>query len=504
MQSKFITKVLAALKAKPVIGGLEISDSMLRFARWNGTSWDMTATRLPQGAVSGGEVKDRDALLRALVTLHSQIVGHDVHARVNVIVSLSAVNIYAQVFSLPLLPPDELEKAIVLNAHMISPGNIADVYSGFQVVKRDEEKFITEVLVAFLSKRITQSLNQVLQEAGFTIVAIESRALSLARFARKLSVGTEIKKPYLLTSIDTDGLDVLVMRNGELYFDYFCSWRDVQDNGREISLDTFRATIARNIHQVINFYAAHWSEPLQHMLYLTGGLHEEVEQTIRGNFSFPLEKLTAAMEGEVPQEWFVALGAGYRGTIPRGMDQEISLLGIDAQEQFRREETIRFLRFWRVVVPVALGILLATFFAADFSLTKAEKVLKASPTFHVPEEQLAAIGKLEHDAREFNALVSMMQHIEQNVPQNLPIFDKLFALIQGSRITLSRLTMQSEEAPLTLSGTAPSQDVLLEFKRALEANPMLKSVELPLSNVQSGPQGVTFSMSFSLKSPKTP
>ena len=123
--------ILSFLRVRAVTGGLEISDQVLRLVYFNKKGGETAAVRLEPGILENGVVKNPEAFKAALALLRSKVA--EIHApsqKINVVVSLGSVNIYSQVFNLPVLQGADLEKAIELNVQMLSPIDIAQAYSG--------------------------------------------------------------------------------------------------------------------------------------------------------------------------------------------------------------------------------------------------------------------------------------------------------------------------------------------------------------------------------------
>lgn len=69
---------MSALRIKTFVGGLEVSDSVMRFAYFDGRTWRLAGVRLEPGIIDGGKIKNRDGFISALQALKSQIFsGHD-------------------------------------------------------------------------------------------------------------------------------------------------------------------------------------------------------------------------------------------------------------------------------------------------------------------------------------------------------------------------------------------------------------------------------------------
>lgn len=480
-----------------MIGGLEISDNVLRFVVWDGKSFQMTGLRLPPGLVVAGQIKDREHFVAALRALHNQILGEDKKGtKINAIISLGSIGVYTQVFTLPFIEGENLEKAVQLNIQMISPLDFSESYSGWQFANEGGNKVRLEILSAFVNRSIIDEFVGALQEGGFLVVAVESRALSLTRLLKEAGVGFDVKRPYILMSVDGSGLDFLVIRHGQLHFDYFNSWLDLQGDAREISPEIFQNAVIRSLHQVTNFYNSHWQEPLNEILLITTGFHEEVVKVVEENFALKTRDLVLNTSQNVAPDWFVALGSAVRGLAPRRSDKDISLLGIDTQEEFGREQILGFLRFWRMLMPAAITIFLITFLGINFALGRIANSVNTEVVSGVGSKQAKEMAGIESRITTFNRGVSLIASIEKSYILKTPIIQKISGYAQKYDIKITRLNYQSSGVPTALIGFAPSQNNLLTFKKALDSDALFTNIDLPLSTVQITPNGVTFSMTF--------
>lgn len=481
-----------------MIGGLEVADTALRFVVWDGKTFQMTGLKLPPGVVVGGQLKDREHFIAALKMLHAQILGKRKHRiKINAIISLSSIGIYTQVFTLPFIEGESLEKAVQLNIQMISPLDFSEAYSGWQFANKDADKVRLEILSAFANKGVIDEFSGALQESGFLVVAVESRALSLTRLLKEAGAGFDPERSEVVMSVDGSGLDFLIIRHGQLHFDYFNSWRDIQGEAKEIPPDIFRASVIRNLHQVLNFYNSHWQEPLDEIILTTTGFHDEVVKIIQENFSLKIRDFELSTSQTVAPDWFVALGSAVRGLIPRRSDKEISLLGVDAQEEFGREQVLGFLRFWQVMMPAAVAIFLIAFMSVYFSLSKISENLDLDVTSSNRGEQAKEMKGIESQIADFNRAVNLITGVENATTLKTPILQKIAAYSSQTGITIARVYYQAANSPVTIAGSARSPDDLLAFKKLLDGETIIKNVLLPPSAVQVSPQGATFSMTFS-------
>jgi len=297
-------------------------------------------------------------------------------------------------------------------------------------------------------------------------------------------------------SVDGSGLDFLIIRHGQLHFDYFNSWRDIQGEAKEISPDIFRAAVVRSLHQVLNFYNSHWQEPLDELILLTTGFHDEVIKIIKENFSIRVRDFELNTSQAVAPDWFVALGSAVRGLVPRRSDREISLLGVDAQEEFGQEQVLGFLRFWRALMPAIVSVFMIAFASVYFSLSRIDENLELDVASVNRGEQSQEMKGIESQISEFNRAVSLLSGIESGTTAKTPMLRKIADFSSQTGIVISRIYYQAANSPISISGSAKSSDNLLVFKKLLEGDPLFAKVDLPPSAVQVSPQGATFSMTF--------
>lgn len=497
MKQNILSKTLSFLRAKPIIGGLEIADSALRFVVLDGGEFRMSGLRLPPGVVVGGQLKDRAKFIEAAILLHDQILGPKKRKnRISSIVSLSSIGIYTQVFTLPFIEGSSLEKAVQLNIQMISPLDFSEAYSGWQFANKDTDKVRLEILSAFANKGIVDEFAKALEEGGFLAVAVESRALSLTRLLKESGMNFSKERTYVVMSVDESGLDFLIIRHGQLHFDYFNSWGDLQGDAKEISAEAFQGAVVRNLHQVLNFYNSHWQEPLDEIILSATGFREDVARIIGENFSLTVADMALSGTQSLAPDWFVSLGAAMRGLVPRGKDQEISLLGIDAQEEFGREQILGFLRFWKVLMPLAVGIFVVAFVGTYVSLAGMDEDLTSHGSL-AGGTAVDEARQLESQIGEFNRKVDLLRAAESGSSTKTPLIEKVMEYAGANGVTVTRLTYQAPGYPLSLIGTTKSQDALLAFKKSMEADTLFSGVSLPLTNVKITASGVEFSMTFS-------
>ena len=493
---RYFEKLLSALRVRPFVAGMEISDLVLRFVYSDGKKWHLSGVRLAPGVMEGGKIKKHNEFVASVRALKLQAFGaHEAKKRISVVASLSSVNIYSQVFSLPIIEGENLEKAIQLNIQMVSPINVAEAYSGWQMIGKDQKSLRLEILSAFIDRPMVDEISQALIEAGFLVVALEPRALALARVFKEAGLGFDVSKSYVVVNLDNSGLDFLIIRYGQFYFEYFNPWRDIADEKGEIPVAVFHAAVVRSFHQVLNFYGQHWPEPVSEVVLAATGLRDEVKKIVSENFSLPVRDMELRAQA-VGSEWFVALGCGIRGLIARGKDREMSLLGLGAEDEFLQEQVIGFATFWRLLMPIALGILFIVFVVSDLFLVQIKTSLESQALFTSGSEEATQNQTLQKRAQEFNGTVALIQGVQGSIVPKSETWEKVYGIMNAYKIVPSRFSLPGVGALTTLTGGAPNIDDLSAFKKALQDDGKFQDVNLPFSGIETVPGGVSFSMTF--------
>ncbi|MBI4085508.1 MAG: pilus assembly protein PilM [Candidatus Liptonbacteria bacterium] len=498
---KILSKTLSFLGAKTKIGGLEISDMDLRFAYFNGGALKTAALRLPPGIIENGEIKNYDTLVDALKELRD-LIPEDFGKKklVNAIVTLNSIHIYTHVFSLPLIEDENLKEAVQLNIRMVSPFDISQAYAGWQLITENKNELKMEILSAFAQKGFIDQLREAMTEAGFFPLAVESGALSLARLVREEAVDFQPEKPFLILSVDDKGVRFLILRMGQLHFEYFQSWKDIQGDAKNISWPNFEDAIKRNLNQVINFYRGHWEEPLDDVLIASNSLVEEISKTIRENFSINARELKLKFQESFRREWYEVAGSAIRGDTPRAEDKDVNLFGMTVQEDFRKRQILDFLRFWEILMSSSLSIMIVFMLISYLFLMNLGKSIQANSPFTISNQQMQEINALEAQIDDFNSSVKMLSELKSSTKPKTSMLVELNPLLNLNGIVIDRLYSQSGGLPAVLSGETDSQDKILSFKNSLSEGNYFSSVNLSLPDIKAQENGrLSFIISFKTK-----
>lgn len=480
------------------VGGLEISESAVRFLLLKGEEEIFTiSSRVPPGTLQKGKVENSEMMRVVLRDLHSKIASS--RENISVIALVPPEGVYAQSFTLPNLEDRKLEEAAQLNLQMLSPVDIQKVYASWQVIEKRTSENQVELLACFRERDAVDPLINLLEECGFTVVAVEFPSLSIARILKEW--GGEIKRetPYLVVRVTNEGIEMSIIRELSLHFQQFTPWRLLQEEIRkkEISLEDVTTFLTREVQRILSFYTGKWGGALPTGIVIAEEFEERLKTTIKELFGLEMITLSLTSFGHLPVVWFPALGGAARGLMPRGEDIEINLASASAQAKYQEEETILFTGLWRNIAIAFLGFFLAVIVGADSFLAQRVAALgttlNETPFVHEIEE----MRRLEAQVNEFNQLTSLItQASAASAPAT--IFVQKIKDIAGETISLKKVTITPDE--IAINGAAKDEITLGGFKRRLTTEPLFKAVDIPPATIRVGEGGdVNFIASISLK-----
>ncbi len=481
------------------IGGLEITDLELKFVGFKNGAPFLISAKLEPGIIKEGEIKNTEAFLDALFKLRLEITGGR-NKKVFAVISVPDNNVYVQAFYLPDVSGERLKEAAELNLQMISPIEYGDAYSDWRLVSGGEGDKL-EALGVFAHKKFIDEIDKCLKKAGFTPAAIEFSGLSLVRLIENSGAGIDISKPYLLLHIGGNGLSFNLVKNGNLYFNHFVSWQSVYEDKREVPFESFKKLIIEEVKRVLNFYAAHWNGQLENVVLAAPGLVDDIVKVISENFAFKIQPLSLKDFTDISASWFTALGAAFRGLIPRSRDNFIGLRKDEIGKEFYFEKAIRFIKIWRNVVLITLSAITVIFGGADLFLRNTIDYLNVQAIGFMKrdEAKLAELEKFQNQSGEINKKIDLAVKFYDKRLKWSSFLEKIRDLA-GADIIIERIFIQSPETPAVLSGLASAENSALDFKKRLDESGYFTDVDLPVDKIVQTGNGVNFTINFILKS----
>lgn len=495
---KELTKrIVEFLNPKPDIGGLDINDSAIRFVDFSGRTFKKASVILSPGIVTDGQVRNRAGLIEALKNLHGKL-AKSKKKIINVIVTGSSSNIYTQVFNIPFLKEGKkIDEAVKLNLEMISPFDVKNAYYDAQQLAVKEGDRI-EFLGAFTNASVIEQFKSVFKEANFNIVAFEFPALSLSRLVGQLS-GVDSSGSHLILGIHGEGVNFLILIKEYLYFNHFISWRTMKEEQHVSNLDDIYNVIIKELKRLINFYGNRFNAPLDSLILFLPKPMGDLNKLIRDNFPLKVFLPSVSSFPDVSSEWFPALGAAFRGLIPRSEDKFISLAAVGTEESYFRNRVSHFAATWRNIVLAALGFLLVVFWMADGVLARTGKSAERELLGKLAEPDVQEVEALQNQARDFNRKIRLISFLEQKRIDWSKFLEYLNKAV-GNSATIDRVYIDSLKRVI-LNGHTISETNAVELKNKILQDKNFDKVSLPLSFLQTNPDGsISFTLNFEIKS----
>ncbi len=492
-----ISKFIKGLRALRTAGGLSVSDSALRYVRFldDGT-FKKASLRLPPGIVEDGKVKDKANLLKALIVLRSRV---DVHKDelAEIIVSLESRVVYSQFFNLPELSDESLEEAAELNIQMISPMPLNQAYYGYERVGKPVNGIGFEYLAAFASSSVIDEWVSVLKDAGFIAVAIEFQSLSVVRLAMELDIADR-SVVSLLVDISDEGLNLSLVKNGNLYFDYFYPWKMIQGEDKTITTERFEAALTAESSKVVNFAISKFGESVKSIMVNSDSLGSRAVALLSEKFP-RVSVIEIPVAKELCCSFSAAAGAAKRAVATRSTDNLISLTPVKVADEYFRARLFSMIRIWRRGFIVILLFFIFAFGASDLffrslRISAAERTIRGLS----PDEAIE-LAALTADSTDFNKLIALVSEARRGENKFEPLISKIVS--SSGDVKITKISIQNLAMPVNLVGEAPSADSISKFSRRLSEIKSIAEIQLPLSSIVSAPNGKTsFSMSFKILS----
>jgi hypothetical protein len=502
-KNNFLEKLSKILRIRQEINAIEISDNIIRYLNFDGKKWILNGVRIAPGIVSRGEIKDRKAFLEALHVLRNKILENKKNSRkLNVLVTLSSVDVYTQIFNLPLIKGENLEKSINLNLKMIAPKDISRLYSSWEIIEEDKQFMRMEVLASFVDKKIIDDFVKVLTEANFFVRSIEFKNFSLARFIREKVLNFDKEKFYLVVTVDDSGIKTLILKRGKFYFQYFSFWSELSANEKEIPWSKFESEFNRHIHQVINFYNSRFNEELSGIFLITPAFRDKIVGIIRSNFNFQILDFILDENIHIDPELFGIFGVWLRGKISPKKDKELNLLGIESFLSFMENQIIQFFEFWKLFLSFSFVIGISILAASYIFFSNMVSSLKKESNTILSGEQVNEIKTFQKNIEEFNKLIVIIQNIENNYLARNLILERIIQKVKENDILIQNLSFNDTNKKINLLAVALNEDNISKFKKSLETDQFFASIDLPFAEIKSSDLGKIFSISFSINPPK--
>lgn len=208
------------LTLNPEAFGLDISELSLKIIKLKKrgrflelASWQ--ESKLKPGIIQEGEIKDREALSKAIKQALSKVKGEALKTKY-VVADLPEEKAFLEVIKMPKLKQEELKKAIRFEAENYVPLPINTVYLDFQVVPPLYDHLDhLDVLIAALPQKTVDPYVNVLQNVGLMPKALEIECQAIAQCLVKDNTA---QRPILLIDIGRTRTSFIIFSGHALRF----------------------------------------------------------------------------------------------------------------------------------------------------------------------------------------------------------------------------------------------------------------------------------------------
>ena len=410
-----------------------------------------------------------------------------------VTVVLPAGSVYTQSFNIPNVGEERMMETVNLNLQMISPIPITGANMSAQVIGENPDRY--DLLGAFADKSQITQLKDLLIQCRFAPTSFEFPSLALTRLITrsvKLSQGST-----LVFQISSEGLEIFILRDGHLYFNYFRSWQSIQGDERSIPRSVFDNVVIDEIRKVVNFSMSRFNESPAGVLIITPGFESEITELLGKNFG--LKAVPFVLAG-TPPAFYVAFGAALRGKMEseEGELKVINLGGESLAKTIYNEQILNFVSLWRNITVGILAVLLVVFIlAAGFLVTQSKSLAMQLADFSSSGSQ-SELANLREEALEFNGLVSAISSVRSNPSPWYELLSHLEDVAAVSHIKLTGVDITSLESPASIYGTAADYNTVFNFKNTLATDKEFTNVNLPITQISIGADN-TASFNISLQ-----
>ncbi len=178
--------------------GLDISDFSLKIAFFKKNKNKIylasySEEKIPDGVVSGGEIKDTDALAKIIINAINNAKGEKIKTKY-VSFSLPEEKSFLDVIQLPFIEGEELKTAVGFEIDRFIPMKIEDVYFDYQKTGEiSGDKKAQEILVAAVPKKIVDNYITTIKKANLIPLFAEVECMSIVRsLIKKEEVGLPV------------------------------------------------------------------------------------------------------------------------------------------------------------------------------------------------------------------------------------------------------------------------------------------------------------------------
>lgn len=525
--------------------GIDLSDCFLKIGRLKKkkNEWHLVSYQsifLDPGLIVNGRIKDKDKVISIINNAINQVKGDHIYLK-KCVCALPDNLVFLRLVKVPILNDQELSEAIIWEVEADIPIPIENASFGFVPVEIGGKPIDhRDILLAAISKEISQEYLEVFKQAGLEPVAFESSSLATARLLDNI-----VKKEdfYLAINISCFNTSMMIVSGGVVLFtlDSSLSYNQLIDtlknklgkdtNSAEQILSACNLSDATGsneasiilpnidkfideINKFLDFFADHplhgGHEAKKNIvsIILSGrgsylcGLKDYLSKKLSLPVSVADASLVIKTSIQIPKEESadntILYGLILRGTNTyEEANKLVNLLPEEEKKELKLKNMTTIIRWYFAGIFLAFLILAILLFGIsqyiNVQYNSTHEILSVDKDSAVSKD----IGQLEKNIKNANLQIEAINTALADQKDYRQMLEKI-SKFKPADGYLTSLTLDFSSKDGSLRGFAKNRDSVLKLKSNLEKSDIVTNVNSPLANLVLQ-ENINFSFTFKIK-----
>ena len=448
------------------------ADYQIKFVQVKGGHYQAETVDLPDGLIVKGWIQDKQSVTAKLMELgklsHQQLSGE-------VNLQVPEYQTFVKSVFLANLPSSNLPEAILWKVKDYLPLPVDQMHLDWALVKQDDKGHHFQVMG--LPQKLLNQYIEICSQLDLRVVAVEPPSLTLMRLSR------EWQHPAIVIEAEPT---VNLVATSEAGTVELTALGQLKQTGLLTSL----------VQDLLGYYQDKFNQQIDHC-YVVGSQSSQVKPELQ---KLKLDITDPPESSKIKAEELTGYTLAEKPVAPPEDPHTINLVPqayhqgyYQASSDKQKRELIKI----SLLALLILNLVTVYFLGQVFVMRQRQTVSQAEQNRNTSLssiEQGTQAGRLEAQAK----LVTQVADIR---PYTGQVIRQLLSLTPDS-IRLGSLSVTLDPREGVVSGIAPTQQDLLQFKQQLEQDAYFDDIGLPV-NVYEIQQNIPFSIKFSWQIPET-
>jgi Tfp pilus assembly PilM family ATPase/Tfp pilus assembly protein PilN len=449
----------------------EIKVLQIQFGRY----FCVGSANIETGVVTNGKILRKNLFAETLRKLLASVKPYKITTK-QIVASVPESKVFIKILEIPKIDKNKIAEAIGWQAESLLPVSPENVYLDWQQIAETPEGKI-KILITACPKDVINSLIQSLEENGFTIIGIKSKAGALAG-----TFASILHKPVLIINIEQDETSLIIAKN------------NVARVSTSIPTLKDHATLLEKITETINFYEQKKGEKEIKGIVLLGSSDlSDLKNRIATRIEIPIKfgqlqnnKLKITKENET--KYLINLALYLNPFLG------VNLLPAENIQKININRNYQQLKFVRSVISlisiiIILG-LLSVWLILMFESNKYQKVLTSAQLTKIsPKAQ-----RIEDKIIDLNNKINRINSLVNSRSSYYSALNDINSITQEG-VNIISLVLENQGSKFKLTGTADTRDHLLSYKEQLQNQGSFVNITVPLKSLEK-PSDISFEINF--------